>query len=215
MEDVEALRRCQRGDMDGLEPLIERYQARALQLAYLLTGDLALAEDITQDSFIQAFRQSQRFDLARPFAPWFFRITTNLARERMRWKRRLREVTLDAHLRGEQADQPSADDAVVGRVLTLDPATYAEQSEERTALFAALDALTPKQREAIILRYYLGCADSECASIAGCREGAFRVRLHDGLKALKQVLRQRYAWLLPPGYPSTDHSEVSRHVAAE
>lgn len=214
MEEVDAIRLCQRGDMDGLEPLIERYQARALQLTYLLTGDLSLAEDITQDSFVLAFRRSQQFDLARPFGPWFFRITTNLARERLRWRRRLREVTLDSDLLGEQADTRTMDDGAAHRLLTLDPATYAEQAEERAALFAALDALTQKQREAIILRYYLGCNDQECAAIAGCREGAFRVRLHGGLQALKQVLRKRYPWLLPAGL-STDSLEAQRHVAVE
>lgn len=214
MEEVDAIRLCQRGDMDGLEPLIERYQARALQLAYLLTGDLSLAEDTIQDSFVLAFRRSQQFDLTRPFAPWFFRIATNLARERLRSRRRLREVTLDSDLLGEQAEAPTMDDGAARRLLTLDPATYAEQAEERTALFAALDALTQKQREAIILRYYLGCNDQECAAIAGCREGAFRVRLHGGLQALKQVLRKRYPWLLPAGL-STDSLEAQRHVAVE
>ena len=47
--------------MAGLDTLVSRYQAGALRLAYLLTGDYALAEDITQDGFIQVFQRIDRF----------------------------------------------------------------------------------------------------------------------------------------------------------
>lgn len=81
-------------------------------------------------------------------------------------------------------------------------------------MLAALDALTQKQREAVILRYYLGYGDHAGAAIAGCREGAFRVRLHDGLRALKQVIRDHYPWLLPVGAATDENTwEDVRHVA--
>ncbi|HET9110431.1 MAG TPA: RNA polymerase sigma factor [Ktedonobacterales bacterium] len=217
MDEVEAIHRCQRGDMDGLEPLIARHQTQALRLAYLLTGDWGLAEDITQDSFIQAFRSMHRFTEGRPLAPWLYRIVTNMARERMRARRRLREVNLDAHAldddKGGAGIANITDIARIAHASEVDPATYAEQAEERDALFQALSALTQKQREAIILRYYLGYGDHECATIAGCREGAFRVRLHGALQALKRIIHQRYPWLLPTNSSSSDMWEVIRHVA--
>ncbi|HEX8996622.1 MAG TPA: RNA polymerase sigma factor [Ktedonobacterales bacterium] len=217
MDEVEAIRRCQRGDMDGLEPLVERHQAQALRLAYLLTGDWGLAEDITQDSFIQAFRNIRRFTEGRPLAPWLYRIVTNVARERMRARRRLREVTLSAHLTQDDAQRSgSAGITDITRATYasgVDPATRVEQAEERDAIFQALNALTQKQREAIILRYYLGYGDHDCAAIAGCREGAFRVRLHGALRALKQIIHQRFPWLLPTSSSSSAIWEVTRHVA--
>lgn len=94
-----------------------------------------------------------------------------------------------------------------------DPATQAEQTEERDAIFQALNTLTQKQREAIILRYYLGCSNHECAAIVGCRKGAFRVRLHGALQALKQIIHQQYPWLLPTTSSSSAIWEVTRHVA--
>lgn len=217
MDDVEAIRSCLQGDMAGLDPLVERYQADALRLAYLLTGDHTLAEDIAQDGFIQAFRRIDQFEVSRPFAPWLFGIVTNLARERLRTQRRLREVWLDDSLAPERSAEDGADAgtdiARATQALAIDPAARAEQAEERAAIFAALGALTQKQREAIILRYYLGYGDHEGAAVAGCREGAFRVRLHDGLRALKLVIRQRYPWLLPVGASSSEAGEVTRHVA--
>lgn len=217
VDEVEAIRCCQRGDMAGLEPLIERHQAQALRLAYLLAGDWALAEDITQDSFIRAFRSMRQFTQGRPFAPWLYRIVTNTARERLRSRRRLREVRLDDHATTDEERGGGAITDISERarmaLVAADPATQAEQAEEREAIFQALGALTQKQREAIILRYYLGYGDRECATIAGCREGAFRVRLHGGLQALKLVIRQRYPWLLPAASSSSDTWEVTRHVA--
>lgn len=211
MDETEAIRRCQRGDMAGLDPLVARYETGALRLAYLLTGDHALAEDITQDSFIQVFRVMGQFDAERPLAPWLYRIVTNMARERLRSRRRLREVRLD--------DAPAADGAGAEtlaytlRAPTTDPAVRVARMEERDAILDALGALTQRQREAIILRYYLNLGDRECAAVAGCREGAFRVRLHDGLRALKLVIRQRYPWLLPAGASANEGTEVTRHVA--
>jgi len=203
--------------MAGLDTLVSRYQAGALRLAYLLTGDYALAEDITQDGFIQVFQRIDRFELDRPFAPWLLGIVANLARERLRSHRRLREVRLDGSpLAPRSGDADADDEARIAQALyatATDPAARAVRSEQRDALLDALNALTQKQREAIILRYYLGYGDLECAALAGCREGAFRVRLHDGLRALKVVIRQRYPWLLPVGSSSGDTWEVPRHVA--
>ena len=219
VEELDAIRRCQHGDMDALESLVERYHANALRLAYLLTGDKALAEDIAQDSFLQAYRNISRFEVGRPFAPWLYRIVTNIARERLRSRRRLREIALDGLLApGEGAAGSAVGEADVVRALqssAIDPAVQAERAEQRDAILQALGALTHKQREAIILRYYLGCDDHACASIAGCREGAFRVRLHGALRALKHIIRQRYPWLLPTGSSSADSLEVTRHVAIE
>jgi RNA polymerase sigma factor (sigma-70 family) len=219
VDDIDAIRRCQGGDIDGLDPLVERYQAGALRLAYLLTGDRNLAEDIAQDGFIQAFQRMRRFELGRPFAPWLYRIITNIARARLRSRRRLREVWLNGAFPAAESDEePAADDAHVTHALHTfanDPHARVEQAEARSAILDALDALTQKQREAIILRYYLGCNDRECAAIAGCGEGAFRVRLHDGLKALKRVIQSRYRWLMPIDTPTTDSWETTRHVAYE
>jgi len=79
-----AIRRCQAGDMGGLSVLLARYQRPAQHLALLLTGDHALAEDIVQDTFLQAYRAMGRFQVGRPFAPWLYRILTNIARHRHR-----------------------------------------------------------------------------------------------------------------------------------
>src|SRR5215471_7811147 len=87
-EDSIAIRRCQQGDVEALGILATRYQAGALRLAFLLTGDQMLTEDIVQEAFLAAYQALPRFNLARPFIPWFYRIVTNAARMRQRTQER-------------------------------------------------------------------------------------------------------------------------------
>jgi RNA polymerase sigma factor (sigma-70 family) len=77
MDDQTAITHLKQGDLDGLESLVEGYQARAVHAAYLICCDRALAEDVAQAAFVKAAERIQQFDETRPFAPWFFRIVVN------------------------------------------------------------------------------------------------------------------------------------------
>ena len=199
-EELDAIRRCQQGDIASLGTLVARYQHSAVRLAYLLTGDHALADDITQDSFLLAYRGIKRFRLGEPFAPWFYRIVTNTARQQMRYARHRHEVSLDALPPDEPSARPlgtSADTAYRSRADRMsDPADYAEGAETRAALLAVLAGLPQKQREAVVLRYYLGYSDQQIARILGSRLGTVQQRLHAGRATLQQAIRRRYPWLL-------------------
>jgi RNA polymerase sigma-70 factor (ECF subfamily) len=202
--EAEAIRSCQQGDIAGLGPLVARYQTPGLRLAYLLTGDRGLADDIVQDSFLLAYRGIRRFRAGEPFGPWFYRIVTNAARQQRRYARHRREVSLDA-LSPEEGTEPrlgpglglglraTAGDPYATRA---DPAAQAEQAEERTALLVALATLPHKQREAVVLRYYFGYSDAQIAELLGCRVGAVQQRLHAGRASLQQAIRKRSPWLL-------------------
>lgn len=202
-EELDAIRRCQQGDIASLGTLVARYQHSAVRLAYLLTGDHALADDITQDSFLLAYRGVKRFRLGEPFAPWFYRIVTNTARQQMRYARHRHEISLDALPPDDSANSAasplgtSADVAYHSRADRMsDPAEYAEGAETRAALVAVLAALPQKQREAVVLRYYLGYSDQQIALILGRRLGTVQQRLHAGRANLQQAIRRRYPWLL-------------------
>ena len=200
-DDSEAIRRCQYGDIGGLEPLIARYQVAGLRLAYLLVGERAAAEDVVQDSFLLAYQGIARFRMGSAFAPWFYRIVTNTARQRQRRPAIRREVSADWRLRGDENGSTSQVAVAIAaaqrdRDPQVDPALHAERLEEREDVLRALAALTQKQREAEVLRYYFGCSDHELAVILGCHEGTARQRLHGGLAALRQIIAQRFPWLV-------------------
>lgn len=200
-DDSAAIRRCQSGDIGGLDSLMARHQLSALRLAYLLTGERAQAEDVVQDSFLQVFRSIQRFRPGHPFTPWLHGIVTHIARQRIRRTARRREVSLSTLTRSEEHDTPAQQRAAHVSATGsgqegADPAAHAEQSERRSALLQALGLLTHKQREAVLLRYYVGCNDREMAVILGCSAGTARQRLHAGRIALERVIREQFGWLL-------------------
>jgi RNA polymerase sigma-70 factor (ECF subfamily) len=194
--EVEAVQRCQQGDITGLEPLVVTYQLSAIRLAYLLTGDRDLAEDITQDSFLLAWRGIKRFRLGEPFAPWFYRIVTNTARQQRRYAYHRREVSLEAMTPSDSSGSNPWPVTDASRVRTNDPAERAEWSETRSALLAALATLPYKQREAVTLRYFAGYTDQEIASVLNCRLGTVQQRLHAGRASLQLAIRRDYPWLL-------------------
>ena len=199
--DEDAITQCQRGEIEGLTTLIRRHQADALRLAYLLTGDRYLAEDIVQDSFLQAYRAISRFRADQPFRPWFHQIVTNTTRMRLRSAARRRETSITA-LQGAEERGTARVTASVNA--DANPVAHAERMEDRAAIGQALAMLTQKQREAVALRYYFAYRDEEIAAILGCRVNTARHRVYDGLRALQQVIRARFPWLLQESASAPD-----------
>ncbi|NIV30634.1 MAG: sigma-70 family RNA polymerase sigma factor, partial [Anaerolineae bacterium] len=101
MKDQDAISHLKQGDLNGLGTLVRRYQAKAVQAAYAIVFDRALAEDVVQTAFVRAAERIEQFDDERPFAPWFFRIVVNDALKLA--KKQKRDLSLE-----EQLDQPTA-----------------------------------------------------------------------------------------------------------
>lgn len=186
-DDFEAIRRCQEGDVTGLETLVRHYQLKAVRIAYLLVQDRSAAEDIVQDSFLMVYQKCAQFRAAAPFAPWFFRIVVNEARRHLRSVTRRRESSLDV-LR-------SVESAVPLLLQAPDPSVHAEYSERRDAIFRVLSTLTPKQREVLVLRYYGGYSDREIAHILASPPGTVRWRLHTAHGTFERAMHRIAPWL--------------------
>lgn len=187
-DDALALRRCQQGDVSGLEVLVARYQLRAIRIAYLLLRDHAAAEDIAQDSFLRVVQASAQFQEGAQFAPWFYRIVLNTARQHQRTLRRRRESSLDILMLSDVTSPQLP--------LAEDPFVSAEQTERRAAVLNVLTVLTTRQREALVLRYFCGLSDSVIAQILNCPHGTVRWRLHAAHRAFERAASTRYPWLL-------------------
>jgi RNA polymerase sigma-70 factor (ECF subfamily) len=192
-EVTAAIQRCQAGDINGWSTLIQQYQLPAQQFALLLTGDRNTAEDLTQDTFVQAYRAIRQFRLGSAFAPWLYRIMINASRNRRRSGRAHHEVSLNRMLeRGGEANLMS----VEALQHLSDPAEAVEHDEVRRAMLAALAQLSPLLREAIVLRYYFGYPDAQIALIVRCQPAAVRKRLQRGINKLDYIIHEHYAWLL-------------------
>jgi RNA polymerase sigma-70 factor (ECF subfamily) len=177
-QESEAIVRLKQGDIGGLETLVRIHQTRAIRASYLISSNYALAEDIVQAAFLRAYEQIAQFDVGRPFGPWFLRIVVNdtlMSVTRRRW------LSLD-HESGAGAMQLPA--------VTTDVAERLEVAETREAIWAALDRLSPHQRAAVVMRYYLELSDAEISARLSVPQGTVRRRLHDARERLRTLLRR-------------------------
>lgn len=180
MKEQEAIQRLKRGDITGLEFLVARYQAKAVRTAYLITRDLGLAEEIVQDSFIQAYRAMRGFDARRPFEPWFMRSVVNASVKMMQKSARLVEV-------GDEADE-SLFAELAARVESVE--SQVESIEVQEQIWDAMQKLSPRQRAVIIQRYFLDMSEKEMAEEAGLAAGTVKWLLNAARKRLRGLLER-------------------------
>ncbi len=198
MDEQEAIGRLQAGDLSGLETLVHAYQRSALRVAYAITRDAALAEDIAQDAFLHAYERIGQFDAGRPFGPWFLRSVANAALRTM--ARRRRQLPLEGETAHGGITLASADPG---------PAQWVEQAETSEELWQALGQLSPRLRAAVILRYYVGLSEVEAAEQLACAQGTIKWRLSAARRRLRQVLHA-----LAPGHGDAPAEADQRARAA-
>jgi RNA polymerase sigma-70 factor, ECF subfamily len=145
---------------------------------YYRTGNHHDAEDLTTQTFIQAYRhfeRAQRESDGRPLRPWLIRIAHNLA----------------ANYYRDRARRPTAvlDDAnEVGG--TRDTEELVEEREEVMRLLQAVRSLPDDRREAMIMRFALGMDNREIANTLGRTEGATKVLIHRSIKQLEKQMAE-------------------------
>jgi RNA polymerase sigma-70 factor (ECF subfamily) len=181
MEDQLAISRLKQGDMNGLEILVNRYQAQAVHSAYLILFNRSQAEDVVQTAFIKAAEHIHQFDDGRPFKPWFFRIVVNDAVKLAR--KQTRSISLD-----EQLDDRTVQ---LARVLADEkplPEQLLEQKETRQIILDAIRSLPPGQRATIVMRYFLDLSMSDMSKEMGRPLSTIKWWLRDGRKRLRSLV---------------------------
>jgi RNA polymerase sigma-70 factor (ECF subfamily) len=184
VDDGDLVARARAGDPVAFERLFELYHAPVLNYLHRMVGDRALAEDLTQDAFVKAYRAlpNTRPDLA--FKAWIYRIATNTAISHMRRKKLVKWVPF---LAGQDHTSDEAVDRSVGRKYDV----------EQT-----LDKLPKHYAAALLLRHYQGLSLAETANALGITENAAKLRL----------FRARKAFAAAYGEPGEDGTTVNREV---
>ena len=162
MDETQAIQQLKNGDIGGLEFLVARYQVKAVRTAYLITRDLGLAEDIAQDSFIQAFRSMRGFDSTRAFEPWFMRSVVNASVKMMQKSAKQVQV-------GEDADEALFAE-ITARATSVEE--QVESIEFENQIWDALQKLSPRQRAVVVQRYFLEMSEKEMAEETGSAAAA-------------------------------------------
>lgn len=159
------------GDPKAFEHLFDRYADRIRGLIVRLTGDHALARDLTQVTFLSVVRGRGRFTEDGNFRAWVFTVAMNALRDHQR--RAKREVLSDR----------VPETAVEAR-----PPDRGLEREVR----AALATLPDDQRQAVVLHHLDGFSFDEVAQMVGCSRSAAKVRAHRGYKKLRGLLEDTW-----------------------
>lgn len=167
------MRRCQAGERDAFQLVVERYGDVVLGTALLMTGDRPLAEDLAQEAFVQAWRGMRGFRLGSPLKPWLLRILVNRVASHRR-RRLLDLVPLP------WAERTAAGDP--------DPASVIEVDQERTEVRSAVTSLPEDQRRLIVLRFYAELSVRDISRATGLPEGTVKSRLHRAIGRLRELL---------------------------
>lgn len=178
MNDLEAIRRLKDGDIGGLETLMARYQRKAVQTAYLITHDEQMAEDVAQDVFVRVFQRIRHYDENRSFEPYLLRSVANLALNTC-------EKTARWVQFGADADLEVISDLLLRAASTEEMVEYNRLKSE---VAAALKALPPRQRTAIVQRYYLGMSEQEMAESLSAAPGTVKWLLNNARQRLRSLL---------------------------
>lgn len=167
--------------MAAFEPLVERYRERVFRLAYQLLRDREDAWDCAQEAFVRAYQSIAAFRGQSAFYTWLFRITVNIATDRLRAR--------GARARAFGADPVPEDEwARTAPDPQAAPDEVADQVERRARIQAALDALPAKARTIIMLSDVEGLSYREIADVLNVPIGTVMSRLHNARKRLRGVL---------------------------
>lgn len=177
-DDITAIRQLKAGEIGGLETLVCRYQVKAVHAAFMVLRDEQAAEDITQETFLKVFQHIQRFDESRPFGPYLLRSVVNAA--------------LDAAISASKEAQATVGlESVEGLLQTaLRVEAEVEFNSLKRELHQALDALSPRQRAAVVLRYYLEMSEKEMAEMLHARPGTVKWLLNAAREKLRGLLER-------------------------
>ena len=167
---------AERLEAAGLAELVERYQYRLYRYLVRLVRAPAAAEDVFQQTWLQAVREIRRYDGRRSFDTWLFAIAHNAAMDLLR---RTSGESLEDHETELSSTAPDA----------LDLAMTAERSAIVTAGMKELPAL---YREALALRFEEGMKLEEIAEVTGAPLSTVKSRVQRGLEALRRQIASRW-----------------------
>jgi RNA polymerase sigma-70 factor (ECF subfamily) len=179
-DDAALVARMRAGDEQALGELYDRWEDAVRVCALSIVDEAAEAEDVVEDVFWQAWRQSGRFDAERgSVSAWLLTIARSRALDRARARRRSRETSglEELELSGVEAS-----------VAQNDPLVDAERGERSRMVRRALHDLPAEQRESLELAYFEGLSQTEIAARTGNPLGTVKTRMRLAMQKLRESL---------------------------
>ena len=204
--DVELIRRILQGDQDAFSPLVKKYQKGVHTLAWRKIGDFHIAQEITQDAFLTAYKKLRTLKNHSQFAGWLYVIAANLCRDYLK-KSRLPMESLDI------ADANEVDKVSYSRYVV--DKQKADADETRREVVKELLKKLPESERTVMMMHYLGeMTIKSISEFLGVSQNTIKSRLSRARNRLRQeedVLQENLgSFQLPDTLTENIMQEVSR-----
>ena len=185
MQDELLIRRAQRGDADAFEQLLLEHQKNVYNLCYRMAGNPDDAMDLSQETFLRAWRCLDQYQFASAFSTWLYRLCSNICIDFLRRRRRQQTVPLTF----EDADGEEQTYAVPDAQPL--PEEQVELKLTRETLAAAMAQLLPEHRAVLQLRVVNEMSYEQIADVLDIQIGTVKSRLSRARNQLKKILERR------------------------
>ena len=179
--DRELVERSRTGDRAAFEELVRRTARLVFARAYLETGDNLRAEDLTQETFLLAWRSVRQVKDAKSFRPWLMSILHRVVVDAARREGRKKRGGPAAKSESSQLDRVADERAR--------PDWRAEREEDRQRVLAELRGLPEEYRQVLMLRYLAGADYEEIGRQLAISNGSLRGLLNRGLAMLRERMK--------------------------
>lgn len=176
------IEQCQQGDLVAFERLYKLFSRDVYTMALRMVNSPEVAEDVTQEVFISVYKNIQRFQFQSAFTTWLYRIIFRRAADYFRKAKKFSQNRISIQ------DEDSEDLISELKDTQPSPLERVSEKEKDEQVEKTIDALSPKQRVIVILRYSKHCSYEEIAKILNCRIGTVKSRLNRAHKTLEELL---------------------------
>jgi len=184
LHEAAAIERAKHGDAEAFQALYDKHKRRVYSLCLRMTANVAEAEDLTQEAFLQLYRKIATFRGESAFSTWLHRLSVNVVLMHLR-KKGLPVVSLEETTQGGEEDSPKKDFGAEDLALA--------GSIDRLQLQKAVNDLPPGYRTIFVLHDIEGYEHNEIAEIVGCSIGNSKSQLHKARMKLRDLLKMKRA----------------------
>ncbi len=184
--ETQFIEKLKQGDAQAFDTFVQRYTSDIYGLLYRITEDAEEAADLTQETFIKAFKAIKKFRGDAELKTWLFRIAVNQSKNRFRWwKRRKREKTVSLDAPVGNSETPLSETIQTN---FANPEENTLQNEREKFLKKALQELPDIFREAVVLCDIEGLSYEEISTVLEINIGTVKSRIARGREELRKKL---------------------------
>jgi RNA polymerase sigma-70 factor (ECF subfamily) len=187
ISDAAAVTRTLAGEREAYRVLVERHSNYVYRLAYRMTGNPHDAEEVVQEAFLRGYQKLQQFAGSANFGTWVYRIAANYAIDRLR-QRKNDESRREAPSRAAEGET-EVDPLTQVKDPAPSPERLAGSAQMAIKMKEALDALTPAERTAIVMRHWDGCGIEEIAAVLKSNSSAAKNTVFRAVQKLRVALK--------------------------